>query len=263
VFFLRFPHGSGLGSDLRFSVSLNDSGEWELSFFPKVFLMSKTEESLIAECQNCEAKVEAKILYLHAYPESISEDPYRIALVVCRACESPFLVGQCYEVYGEEESDQFWETALRLWPQSDMVIDTDFPELVGRSLHEAKACFKASAFDACAVMCGRVLEAICKEYKTNGKRLVSRLKELLEREIIDKKMFRWGDALRKNRNIGAHASDEKIKREDAKDLLEFAIAICEYVFVLNKKYEEFQVRERKREKKRNDGTLLSPPHDNI
>lgn len=40
----------------------------------------------------------------------------------------------------------------------------------------------------------------------------------------------------------AHASDVKISKIDASDLLDFAIAICDYVYVLRNKFEDFMKR---------------------
>lgn len=70
------------------------------------------------------------------------------------------------------------------------------------------------------------------------------LKELLEKEIIDKKIFQWSEALRLHRNIGAYASEEKISAEDSRDLLDFTGAICDYVFVLSKKFDSFMKRKK-------------------
>jgi hypothetical protein len=53
------------------------------------------------------------------------------------------------------------------------------------------------------------------------------------------RLFEWGNALRKHRNLGAHATTERVSRDDARDLLDFSIAICEYVFVLNEKFQRF------------------------
>ena len=68
---------------------------------------------------------------------------------------------------------------------------------------------------------------------------------------IDGRLFQWGDALRERRNIGAHATEEDISGEDAKDVLDFALAICEYVFVLSERYADFQARSQKKKKKPN------------
>ena len=88
-------------------------------------------------------------------------------------------------------------------------------------------------------MPGRTLEGVCKHHSTKTKNLAAGLKELKEKGIIDERLFKWGEELRKHRNIGAHASDEKISKEDAKDLLDFVNAICEYVFVLTEKFNKF------------------------
>ena len=93
-------------------------------------------------------------------------------------------------------------------------------------------------------MCGRVLEGICKEYKVKNKFLAGGMKELLEKRIIDKKIFEWGEELRLFRNIGAHMSDRNISKEEAKDLLDFANAICDYIFVLTSRFQEFMERKR-------------------
>ena len=47
------------------------------------------------------------------------------------------------------------------------------------SLIEAKICFKAKAFSACAVMCGRSIEGVCKHHDPKTKTLAGGLKKLL------------------------------------------------------------------------------------
>jgi hypothetical protein len=99
-------------------------------------------------------------------------------------------------------------------------------------------------------MCGRAIEAVCATYKTKSKLLAAGLKELRDKGIIDKRLFDWADALRVLRNIGAHATEEDISREDARDLLDFSMAICEYVFVLAEKYDDFVERQTKKAAKK-------------
>ena len=71
------------------------------------------------------------------------------------------------------------------------------------------------------------------------------LEALKEKGVIDGRLFEWGDSLRHERNLGAHATGVKTTREDARDVLDFAIAICEYVFVLSNKYTEYKERKSK------------------
>lgn len=69
-------------------------------------------------------------------------------------------------------------------------------------------------------------------------------------------------ALREHGNIGAHPSEEKISKEDARDLLDFATAICDYIFVLTKKFDNFMERKRKAEQEEEDDEDEGPePED--
>lgn len=43
-------------------------------------------------------------------------------------------------------------------------------------------------------------------------------------------------------NIGAHATGEKVSQQDARDLLDFTNAICDYIFVLTEKFQAFMKR---------------------
>lgn len=94
-------------------------------------------------------------------------------------------------------------------------------------------------------MSGRTLEGVCNHYLPKSKNLADGIKGLKEKGIIDDRLFHWGEELRKHRNIGAHATDEKISKEDAKDLLDFVNAICEYVFVLTGRFNKFMERKAK------------------
>lgn len=143
-------------------------------------------------------------------------------------------------LYGE--NDWEWDSASRLWPTPKTDVDWDIPEIARNSLIDAKICFKAKAFSACAVMCGRSIEGICKHHAPEIRTLAGGLKKLREDGIIDERIYSWGEALRENRDLGAHATTERVSNDDARDLLDFSVAICEYVFVLNGKWERFKKR---------------------
>ncbi len=102
------------------------------------------------------------------------------------------------------------------------------------------ATYKGEAYAACAVMCGRALEAICRLHSTKSSIMLGDgLQELLDMESSDRRLFQWGQELREYRNIGAHAAEGKVSRDDAQDLLIFAQAICEYIYVLGARYQGF------------------------
>jgi len=131
-----------------------------------------------------------------------------------------------------------------VWPEPDEQLPGEVPRLIRVSIDDARKCFRAKVYAACAVMCGRALEAMCKE-KTGQLILANGLKKLRTDNVIDDRLYQWGEALRKERNIGAHASDETISRADAQDILDFAIAIVEYVYVMSAKFEAYQQRKAK------------------
>lgn len=198
---------------------------------------------MIIECHKCESKVDSKII---ASRQRFDDEfgPYRISFVECPVCKDLMLGHQENIQTGPDDYD--WGDAYRIWPEADKFFDGNLPPIVRNSIDQANKCYKAKAYDACAVMCGRVLEGICSEYKIKNKALKGGLKILHDREIIDKRIYDWGEALREHRNIGAHATDQKISREDARYLLDFTEAICEYVFILTEKFERFMESKKKK-----------------
>jgi hypothetical protein len=201
---------------------------------------------MLVECNICEAKVDAKILAENQETDEYDE-MYKISFVVCPVCKQAMVTLQ--ELIMVRDVDMEWDNPIRMWPSPRKYLDYRLPELVKSSLEEAHECYKAKVYNSCAVMCRRAIEAICTEFKTKSKTLVGGLNELLKMQIIDKKIFEWAEALRLHGNIGAHASKEKITKEEANDLLEFTDAICNYVFVLSKKFEEFLKRKEKQKEK--------------
>jgi len=93
-------------------------------------------------------------------------------------------------------------------------------------------------------MVGRAIEGMCKD-KVGAEYLADGLKKLKSQGIIDDKLFQWGEALREERNIGAHAGTEAVSWQNARDGLDFAHAMAEYVYVLDEKYKEWVARRTK------------------
>ncbi|MFH1081302.1 MAG: DUF4145 domain-containing protein [Pseudomonadota bacterium] len=199
---------------------------------------------MIIECLYCESKVDGLLKGEHeSYDPNEDPFPFKAVLVQCPVCNNPLLGGT--ELIQVGPSKHEWSSLNRLWPKQESHVDWDIPEIARNSLIEARICYKAKAYSASVVMSGRTLEGVCKHYSAKNKTLSVGLKELKEKGIIDERLFKWGEELRKQRNVGAHASDEKISKEDAKDLLDFVNAICEYVFVLTEKFNKFMERKSK------------------
>jgi len=199
---------------------------------------------MIIECPHCESKVDGTIKGEHeSYNPEEDPYPFKAVLLKCPVCNNALLGGSDHIQTGPTTSE--WSDLTRLWPQQDSYIAWEIPAIARNSLIEARLCFKAKAYSACAVMSGRTLEGVCQHHSTKSKILATALNELKDRGVIDDRLYQWGEELRKHRNIGAHATEENISKDDAKDLLDFAQAICDYVFVLSARFNQFMERKKK------------------
>lgn len=197
---------------------------------------------MITECPYCESRVDCDEKGHVDLDQDQTGVPTKAVLLQCKVCKSP-LFGFS-EMIQVDQDEWEWGAVDRLWPAPEDYIDGSIPEIVRNSLIEAKLCFKARAFSACAVMCGRTIEGVCKNHDPKTETLAAGLKKLRQDGVIDDRIYDWSEALRKHRNLGAHANTAKLKKDDARDLLDFAIAICEYVFILNEKFQRFQQRQK-------------------
>ena len=203
---------------------------------------------MLIECPHCQSRVNGTI---KGESKVHDDGGYGIkeVLVECPACEAS-LLGSCERYPSDYDGNDgsyiySWSALKRLWPEGEDGPGWEIPEIASISLDEAKRCFRGQCYSAAAVMCGRAIEGVCKHHRTSTKNLADGLKHLKTEGIIDARLYEWGEALRKHRNLGAHASTERVTKEDAQDLVDFAFAICEYVFVLNAKFEKFKQRQTK------------------
>ena len=191
---------------------------------------------MIVECHVCEAKVDGKVIATHSAQDPEDPGEFRVALLECPQCKMT-LLGGLYVGLDDQPS--------RMWPFPEKYLSRDIPDIVRGSLEEARVCFKAGAYSACAVMAGRALEGLCRHFGTAKTYIGPGIKELRDRGVIDSRLFTWAQELQKARNLSAHASDEKVSKEDARDLLDFLEAIAEYVFVMTRKFETYIARRAK------------------
>lgn len=204
---------------------------------------------MVIDCYKCNARVDCEVLSENNVRVG-SELPTTYSFVRCPVCKESMVALQTFDVMFDTEGNPFVEPVetLRVWPETQKKYSDAIPEEIIRSLIEAGKCYHlADAYSACAVMCGRALEGVCASYQTKSKNLVGGLKELLDRNVIDQRIYKWGNALRLERNLAAHNNKRFIVKEDARDLLEFAEAICEYVFTLDYKFNEFLKRKEKKD----------------
>lgn len=198
---------------------------------------------MIIECPHCESKVNGEEKGSVEFDIEYAGVPSKTVLIECSICHSPLLGFTELIQIGADDWD--WGEVTRQWPAPENAVDREIPEIARLSLIEAKLCFRVKAYSACAVMCGRTIEGVCKHHNPKATNLSTGLKQLRDDGTIENRLYEWGEALRKHRNLGAHATIERVSKDDAKDLLDFSIAICEYIFILNKKFQRFKERQKK------------------
>jgi len=193
------------------------------------------DAKMLVECNGCGAVVDAQELSNYEYNNPEEGPPGRYTFLKCPRCSNPFLVVQ--EDYGDGLDDPY-----RLYPEPDRRLDSAIPGPIRVAYQEARACFKAKAFTATAIMCRKTLEGLCSEHGIKKPNLAGALKELRDQGIIENRLFEWAEALRLFGNEAAHGVNVTIGPNDAQDLLDFTIALLEYVYTFRIRFDKFMLR---------------------
>lgn len=212
-------------------------------------------ETLDVFCPTCNIMLEVRIIArgsgeprvngvtsLDGSDAAYHVDHYSVAL--CRRCNGPFLVRESlYGVPGEFETVTD-ETVL--YPTSFGANLEGLPDSIARSMDQAHRSYSASSYDACALMCRRALEALCRTLSARGRTLASRLADMRESERIDARLLSWANGVRLVGNEAAHDVEAPVDAADARDILDFTEALLMYVFTLDAKFRSFVERRKDR-----------------
>lgn len=207
---------------------------------------------MILNCEQCQSKVKAELVARYDRQADESDYPDSVQLFKCPACTSPILL-EVDDVVGEGTEFN------TLYPAAVVAASASVPPPIREAFNEAVVCLHARAYTAAAIMCRKSLEAVCVAHNVQSRSLVEGLKRLRENGIIEGRLFNWADALRMQGNEAAHDVTVTTSAQDARDLVEFAHALLEYVFTFTEKFAAFQTRRNHaREKAKHD--LLDVTH---
>ncbi len=195
------------------------------------------KETIKVDCPKCGTRIQAPIAGSIVLDAKGHSDPNAFILTHCEDCDLPILARNMLD-YEEGWPDY----AERIWPDSfEDRIPYDVPHDIRKDLINAQRCLTSKIPDAAAVLAGKAVERWVRQ--TSGEEYLAKgLKTLRDAGTIDQRLFEWGEALREERNIGAHADDVGVKMDDARDVIDFAIAIFDYVFILSTKFEAYKNR---------------------
>ncbi len=212
-------------------------------------------------CPTCNMQVELieKGSYTRSRPadESVIEpyDPTDIpwiheeyVLCNCPKCETAFLLKhEWYEVPAVSET--VLSEPVILYPSSSRLPISSLPNTIAKPYNNAVRSYEVGLYESCVIMCRKCLEALCHEYDIKKGNLKAKLTALKEIGLIDSKLHSWTDGLRLIGNDAAHEIDIQIDQQDAKDALEFVEAAISYIFLLSKKFQDFQTRRKLNQEK--------------
>ena len=200
---------------------------------------------MVVECSKCEISIVTEVLIEHkVIIGQFPEDELKFSLLKCPKCSFPILVEQSYEI----ESDNF--TGLRinltepriLYPSTEFHINPEIPSVLKLSLEECIRCLKSKSYTATVIMYRRVIEGFCEIQGIKSNNLSKAIIMLKDQKIINDQIFDWANELRLSGNDAAHNIDQIFKYLDAKDILDFTIAILDYTYSLKEKFEKFKER---------------------
>lgn len=208
--------------------------------------MSKIDHpaTLVIECSECSLTVSAAVIgfYTDENPHDWM-DSTQYTLCRCPECSSPILTKQRLDYNGVEA---YWEAPERIYPGNLFHINPIIPDTLKKSLIECSQCYKAQSYTATVIMCRRTLEGFCLTKGVKEKNLELSIKKLNDLGHINSQLYEWANELRLAGNEAAHNIETEFSSLDAKDILDFTIAILDFTFSFKDKFDKFKDRKNKK-----------------
>jgi hypothetical protein len=127
-------------------------------------------------------------------------------------------------------------TAIALYP-SPPEAHEDLPERPRRYLQQAYETLHAP--DAAAMLAGSAVDAMLKHLGLREGSLYARIDEAVTKNMLTQGMANWAHEVRLGSNRPRHADDEEphVTHDEARQSVEFAEALGQFLFVLTAKIE--------------------------
>ena len=184
--------------------------------------------SFTMDCVHCNARVPAPVIAAYETEPSDDDREHIVYFLKCSLCGFPMVAST--------PADEPDDPPYRMFPAQEGRLSSAVPSTIRSSHEEAWRCFKAKAYTAAAIMCGKSLESMCRAHK------VKELEQLRESGVIEDRLLEWGEAVQATRDQAAHDLSTAISRQDSEDLIQFTEAILEYVFTFADRFGRFRDR---------------------
>ena len=121
------------------------------------------------------------------------------------------------------------------------MIDWSIPANIRNVLLEASANLDDRRWFSAGLGARRAVEMLCDDRGATGRDLKRQLESLRDSGQIDGTTYEWSDAVRTVGNQAAH-SNESLSEDDAKDAVDFALSLCDIIYVLPKRLQRHESR---------------------
>lgn len=199
---------------------------------------------MISECDDCMATVQ--VIEVGSYIVYNDYDPFDTVKYVfckCSQCFSPILIKQDISYTQMEETE--WVNSRKIFPSGQFHINPVIPEELQKALIESIKCYKSDAHTATAIMCRRTIEGFCELKGVAENNLDKSIKKLRDGGFINEQLYEWANQLRLVGNEAAHNINAVFSDVDAKDILDFTIAILDFTYSFKDKFDRFKERHTK------------------
>ncbi|MGW4412751.1 DUF4145 domain-containing protein [Nonomuraea sp. NPDC004702] len=192
------------------------------------------------------------------------ERKMRLAIATCVHCSAPVALYQDVTWSDLDESEKVRSTrADVIWPTIDQrgqERSRAIPPELRREHQEAQLCFNADAYTATVVMVRRSLEGVCAAHNINlrNKTLMNGLQEMESKGLIEGRLLEWAQELRVLGNEAAHFTGRAVSHQDARDALDLAEALMDYLYVFTGKFNEFKTRRDEAQRDASDRDAPTP-----
>lgn len=205
----------------------------------------KPPSQMLVECENCDKPVIATVRgYSIDFGDWQNGTPGRRWTFLECDRDHPILVLQVDP--SDDPEAWHWDDPIRIYPPRDRELSSLIPEQLRQVHEEARACFRAKAYTAAAVMAGRTLEGACAIHGVKERNLQQSLSKMKEGGYIDGRLWEWAQTLRNVRNSAAHFDSNAITKQDAEDSIAFSEALLDYLYVLTARFEALKDRRARR-----------------
>lgn len=201
-----------------------------------ILSLMREEETAAITCPHCDRVATAWVQGAATAGGGQLGPPEQWRLLQCSHCRQVSLE------WREDFGGGFQDDDGQLIYPAERALSSDVPKGLVDEWTEARTCLKNKSYKACAVMVRRTLEGTCKENGVTERNLANGLKKMLTEGRIDQTLFDWANELRVVGNEGAHYTGKPVSREDAEDALSFAEALLDHIYVLRKRFADFQER---------------------